>query len=139
MLQFYVEKKNQQRILENGEELLEGLSKILKPNILVRLVDTGQLDIETQIALMRKTDYFIWPHGSGGTLSMFLKDNSIDHEVYHVFGNTRVLLIGAMNGHKTYSSKISSIVTKKENEMIHLDLNNFINNVLFKMNESNFI
>ena len=131
-------RKQQQRILENGKELLEALSRKLDPNILVRLVDTAQLPIETQISLIQKTDYFIWLHGAGGSLSMFLKEGAINHEVYHKYYNMRVNLVAALNGRKTYQSKIKYRIKRRKNEIIYLDNKSFCNSILQNMNESRF-
>lgn len=50
-------RKNQNRILANGQELVDNLANFLPKNILIRLVDTASLSIIEQISLMRKTDY----------------------------------------------------------------------------------
>ena len=53
-------RKNQQRILGNGEEILEKLDSVLyKEKFLIRLVDTARLSIEEQISIMQKTNYFL--------------------------------------------------------------------------------
>ena len=111
---------------------------MLKPNILVRLVDTAQLPIEIQISLLQKTDYFIWLHGAGGSLSMLLKENAINHEIYHTYYNMRVNLVAALSGHKTYQSKIKYKMRNEINQMIYIDNNSFCNCILEKMVESGF-
>ena len=57
------------------------LASILPNNILLRLVDTARLPIYEQIAILRKTDYYVGIHGAGLTLSIFAPKNCIYHEV----------------------------------------------------------
>ena len=53
------EKTGQLRILGNGPELAGNLAGKLPKNVLVRLVDTNRLNIKQQIAIMKKTNYFV--------------------------------------------------------------------------------
>ena len=65
-------RKGQFRILNKGKQLADRLALGLPDNILVRLINTGELSIQEQISLMRRTDYLIGIHGAGLALSFFV-------------------------------------------------------------------
>ena len=130
----------QQRILGNGPELAEALAENLPKNILIRLVDTSQLDIKQQIAIMRKTDYFIAEHGSGLFLSIFLPTKAIVQEILHKDSSLNVLqLMSSLSGHVTYSDKIKARVEMIDsNEVLFFDVKNFLKYTLYHMKKNKF-
>ena len=71
----------QQRILGNGPELAEKLAQHLPKNILVRLIDTARLPISEQIAILRKTDYYVGMHGAGLCLSIYSPNHCIRYRL----------------------------------------------------------
>ena len=132
-------RKGQSRILNNGPQLANKLTSVLPKNILVRLIDNAKLKMEDQIAMMRNTDYFIGLHGAGLSLSMFLPNNSIFHEIQHQKRTSVLSLMSALSGHKTYCEVIKSSVNNGDgNEMISFDEQDFVNHVLNRMKENNF-
>ena len=131
-------RKGQYRLLGNGPELVEKLDKVIKKNILIRLVDTANLSIERQISLMQKTNYLLGIHGAGLFLSIFLPDNSIVHEikVKNVMNNLQI--IGLLNGHKVYSDIIKGKVRYiNTQQIIFFDKNDLADKVLKHMNDNN--
>ena len=74
-------RKGQQRLLENGPELTDKLASYLPKNILLRLINIARLPISQQIAILRKTDYFLGLHGAGLALSIFAPKKCIYHDV----------------------------------------------------------
>ena len=97
---------NQKRLLGNGPELSEKLSNILPSNFLIKLVDTASLPITQQISLVKDTDYFIGVHGAGLSLSIFMPNNAILHEILPYKKNKLLSLMSKLSGHKTYSDVI---------------------------------
>jgi hypothetical protein len=94
------------RILANGQELADNLASNLPGNILIRLIDTASLSISEQISIMRKTDYLIGIHGAGLSLSIFMPQESILHEIRPFNCNSLLTLMSALSGHLTYSDLI---------------------------------
>ena len=114
------------------------MDKVIKKNILIRLVDTANLSIERQISLMQKTNYLLGIHGAGLFLSIFLPDNSIVHEikVKNVMNNLQI--IGLLNGHKVYSDIIKGKVRYiNTQQIIFFDKNDLADKVLKHMNDNN--
>ena len=70
---------------------------------------------------------------------MFLKENAVNHEIYHKYFNMRINLVAALNGYKTYQSNISYIKRTEINEMIYIDSKSFCSTIFEKMKESGFI
>ena len=133
-------RKNQKRILGNGPELAEILSKNLPNNILVRLVDSAALQIIQQISIMRNTNYFIGVHGAGLSLSIFMPNTSILHEILPYKRNQLLLLMSKLSGHKSYSDIIKNkIKIIDENEYIFFDEKTFIKSVLKHMKQTHLI
>ena len=105
----------QARLIGNGRELADKLSSILPKNILIRLVNTASLSMKEQISIMRNTDYLVGIHGAGLSLSIFMSNKSILHEILHK-SNIKVLTVmSALSGHKTYSDIINSETKKIDN------------------------
>ena len=133
-------RKGQQRILGNGPELAEKLSKLLPKNILLRLIDTASLPISEQIAILRKTDYYVGIHGAGLALSIFAPRECIFHEVLPESNMNGLLLMAALSGHKTYSDVINAnINTEDGNEMVYFNEEEFANKVIEHMKDNNLI
>ena len=129
-------RKNQQRILTNGEELADKLASILPKNILIRLVDTANLSISEQISLMRKTDYLVGVHGAGLCLSVFMSQRSILQEAFPWRTISVVTLMSALSGHITYSDLIRSKENIKTNISFKPEI--FAKSVLNHMLQNNF-
>ena len=129
-------RKNQKRILANGEELADKLASILPKNILIRLVDTASLSISEQISLMRKTDYLVGIHGAGLCLSVFMPHESIMQEVLPWNHISVVTLMSALSGHITYSDLIRSRNNKSTNVSFEPEM--FAKSVLDHMLQNNF-
>ena len=133
-------RKGQQRILGNGPKLAEKLSKLLPKNILLKLIDTASLPISEQIAILRKTDYYVGIHGAGLTLSIFAPNECIFHEVLPQSNMNGLLLMASLSGHKTYSDIINAnINTEDDNEMVYFDEEEFANRVIEHLKENNLI
>jgi len=133
-------RRNQKRILGNGPELAEILSKNLPNNILVRLVDSAALQIIQQISIMRNTNYFIGVHGAGLSLSIFMPNTSILHEILPYKRNQLLLLMSKLSGHKSYSDILKNkIKIIDENEYIFFDEKAFIKSVLKHMKQNHLI
>ena len=133
-------RKGQQRILGNGPKLAEKLSKLLPKNILLKLIDTASLPISEQIAILRKTDYYVGIHGAGLTLSIFAPKECIFHEVLPQSNMNGLLLMASLSGHKTYSDIINAnINTEDDNEMVYFDEEEFANRVIEHLKENNLI
>ena len=131
-------RKDQERLMGNGPELLNKLQQKVKNNILVRLVDTAYLTIVNQISLMLKTDYFVGIHGAGFTLGPYLMDDAIIHEISLNYYNNMPLSICALSGHKTYKETVSGHIKNKDGEYIFLNANEFVDKILAKMKYNNF-
>ena len=133
-------RKNQKRILGNGPELSEALSKNLPNNILIRLVDSASLQIIQQISIMRTTNYFIGVHGAGLSLSIFMPNTSIMHEIHPYKRNQLLLLMSRLSGHKSYSDILKNkIKIIDENEYIFFDEKAFVESVLKHMKQNHFV
>ena len=110
---------NQQRILGNSIEIADKLALVLqKKNYLIR--------------------YFIGIHGAGLTLSIFMPDQSILHEILPKGNNKNPIIMSSLSGHKTYSDILKSrrkIIN--ENEFIFFDISEVIRSVLEHIKENN--
>ena len=131
-------RKNQLRIITNGPEILEAVSKVVAPNVLVRLVDTGRLPMQKQISIMRKTDYFIGIHGAGLTLIMFAKEHVVLHEIWHTRQNHLLLYMCAWSSHKFFSDNVKNVIDNRDNEYVTFDANDFARVVSERLKEINF-
>jgi len=133
-------RKYQKRILGNGPELAEILSKNLPNNILIRLVDSASLQIIQQISIMRETNYFIGVHGAGLSLSIFMPNSSILHEILPYKRNQLLLLMSKLSGHISYSDIIKNkIKIIDSNEYIFFDEKTFTKSVLKHMKQNHLI
>ena len=129
----------QQRILGNGPQLADKLASILPDDILVRLINTASLPIKDQISVMRSTNYLIGIHGAGLSLSLFLPQKSIYHEILHGKNIPVLALISALSGHITYRDILKATTNRIDgNENVFFDENNFGDSVLGHMKENNF-
>ena len=132
-------RKGQFRILGNGRDLADKLSSILPKNILIRLVDTAYLPMNKQISIMKKTDYLIVIHGAGLSLSIFMPNNSILHEILPAKNMKVLALMSILSGHKTYSDIIKANIKKiKGSETVFFNVNDFTKSVLKHMKENKF-
>ena len=134
-------RKNQQRILGNGEEILEKLdSVLLKEKFLIRLVDTAYLSFEEQISIMQKTNYLLGIHGAGMFLSIFLPSKSIAHEIKSRKSPNRPQIAGILSGHKYYSTFAKIDIKNLDfQEKYFVDLNDLEKKVLKILTENNFL
>ena len=131
---------NQKRILGNGPELTEKLSNFLPNNFLIRLIDTASLSISEQISIMKNTQYFIGVHGAGLSLSIFMSNYSIMHEITPYKKNKLLLLMSKLSGHKSYSDIIKNkIEIIEKNEYIYFDEDQFVDCILKRMRQNNII
>ena len=131
-------RKNQQRLLGNGIELADKLASIVPKNILIRLVNTASLPIKEQISLIRKTDYLVGIHGAGLSLSIFMKEKSIVHELLNPNLNVLVLM-SELSGHKTYSDFLRCQRKKDgEHEIIYFNTDDFTQSILNHMKENKY-
>lgn len=137
------DRKNQQRILGNGEEILERLDSIsFKEKFLIRLVDTANLSIEEQISIMRKTNYFLGIHGAGMFLSIFLPHKSIAHEIKSKNRITpnRPQIAGILSGHKYYSDFVNIDIKNLDfQEKYFVDLDDLEKKVFKILTENNYL
>ena len=109
-------------------------------NNALQLIDTAKFKMEDQISIMRSTDYLIGLHGAGLALGIFLPQKSIFHEFDHEHIISALGLASSLSGHKTYVEYIKSNSTKIDgNENVDLDENEFIEKVISRMKENNFI
>ena len=136
-------RKNQQRILGNGEGMLEKLDSILyKEKFLIRLVDTASLTFEEQISIMQKTNYLLGIHGAGMFLSIFLPHKSIAHEIKSKKRKmpNRPQIAGILSGHKYYSDYVKIDIKNLEfQEKYFVDLNDLEKKVLKILTKNNFL
>ena len=136
-------RKNQERILGNGEEMLEKLDSVLfKEKFLIRLVDTARLSFEKQISIMQKTNYLLGIHGAGMFLSIFLPHKSIAHEIKSKNRETpnRPQIAGILSGHKYYSDFVNADIKNLDfQEKYFVDLNDLEKKVIKILNENNFL
>ena len=132
-------RKNQDRLLGDGPDLVDKLSKELPQNILIRLVDTARLSYFEQILIMQKTDYFIGIHGAGLFLSIFLPSNSIVHEIKNANSMNNLHILSIMSGHKSYSDIINSYTkTINFNKYIFFNISELSKKILLYMKINNF-
>ena len=132
-------RKGQFRLLGNGPEIVEKLDKIIKKNILIRLVDTSNLSIDKQISIMQKTNYFLGVHGAGLFLSVFLPNNSIVHEIKIKKEMNNLRIIGILNGHKVYSDIVKGkIININTHQTLFFDENDLADKVINHMKENHF-
>ena len=132
-------RKGQSRLIGNGVEIIETLSKILPENFLVRLVDTGSLSMTEQISLMRKTDYFIGVHGAGLFLSVFMPTTSVLHEISLPKKTDDLILMSNLSGHRTFVSIWEAKTEKIDGcEYIYFDPEAIGKSVLDNMKKVNF-
>ena len=109
-------------------------------NILIRLVDTAGLPMNEQISILRKTDYLIGIHGAGLSLSIFMPNKSIFHEIVPSLNLELLQMMSALSGHKTYSDIIQAeIKTIHNSENIFFNVDDFAQNVLNHMNDNKFL
>jgi hypothetical protein len=128
-----------QRTMGNGPELAEALAEKLPKTVLIRLVDTAQLDIKEQIAIMKKTDFLIAEHGAGLFLSVFLPTNAIVQEILHKDNINVLQLMSSLSGHVTYSNIIDARVEIIDsNEVLFFDVKKFVKVILTHMKKNNF-
>jgi len=93
-----------------------------------------------QISIIQTTDYLIGVHGAGLTLSIFMPENSIYHEIRHCKRNDLLLNMSKLSGHKSFADIIKNeIKIINNNEYIFFDKEEFIKCVLNHMNGINFI
>ena len=105
----------------------------------MRLVNTAEFSIEEQVGILAKTDYLVGIQGAGFTLSIFMPEGGVVHEIFHENHDNAVNLLEQMSGHQRYSDLISSSIEENENEMIYLDPNEFTESILGHMEENNFL
>ena len=130
----------QNRILGNGPEVAEKLSKFLPEDYLIRLIDNSALSMTEQISLMLDTDYFIGVHGAGLYLIIFAPSHCILHEVLAKANMNWLLLMGSLSGHRYYSDIIKADTKKIEgSEYIFFNEDAFANTILQRMKSSGFI
>ena len=98
------DRKSQGRLMGNGPEMADKLASLLPKDILIRLIDTADLNTFTQIAIAKTSDYFIGIHGAGLFLTIFTPSHCINHEILSVSNMNGLRLMSAMSGHKTYSN-----------------------------------
>ena len=131
------------KLNENGinqaHEVAEKLANALPKDFLIRLVDTAGLTTKEQISLMKKTDYMVGMHGAGLSLSIFMENKAILHEVLPAKNMLVLTFMSAMSGHKTYSDILRS--TRKEiegSEYFFFNEGHFVKKVLTHMRENNY-
>jgi hypothetical protein len=130
----------QGRLIGNGKDLADKLASILPKNFLIRLINTASLPMKEQISIMRNTDYLVGIHGAGLSLSIFLPNKSILHEILHSENINVLRMMSAISGHKTYSDiLIAEVENIDENEYIFFNVDDFGNSVLGHMKENHFI
>ena len=92
-----------------------------------------------QISIMKKTDYLIVIHGAGLSLSIFMPNNSILHEILPAKNMKVLALMSILSGHKTYSDIIKANIKKiKGSETVFFNVNDFTKSVLKHMKENKF-
>ena len=112
----------------------------LPKNILLRLIDTASLPISQQIAIARKSDYFVGIHGAGLCLSIYAPNKCVLHEVLPKGNMNGLLLMASLSGHKTYSDIISSNINRNDgNENVSFNVDNFCDKVISHMKENKLI
>ena len=132
-------RKSQGRLMGNGPELADKLASLLPKDILIRLVNTADLNIFEQIAIARSSDYFIGIHGAGLFLTIFTPRNCINHEILNRANMNGLRLISGMSGHKTYSNILRANVKRiDEKNYLFFDLDSFGNCIIENMKRNNF-
>ena len=133
-------RSSQSRILGNGPELAEKLSKALPEDYLIRLIDTGGLTTSEQISLMLDTDYFIGVHGAGLVLGIFTPLNCIFHEILTFNYMNWLVLMGELSGHITFTDVIEGKEQKIEgSQYLFFNEDAFVKKILQRMKETSFI
>ena len=129
----------QSRILGNGPELAEKLSKFLPNDYLIGLIDTAGMSTREQISLMKKTDYLVGMHGAGLILGIYMSNKSIFHEVLPARNMPVLTFMSALSGHKTYSDILRSTMKMIDgSEYFFFKEGHFVKKVLLHMRENNF-
>lgn len=131
----------QYRLLGNGPELAEKLSSVLPKDYLIRLVDTSTLSTLEQISIFKSSDYIVGIHGAAFTFSIYAKYNCIIHEIWNTMYNYLLMRMSSLSGHnRTYYDIISAkVVNQGRLEYIYLNEEEFINCILKRMKENNFL
>lgn len=129
----------QSRLVGNGPELVEKLSSVIPKDYLIRLVDTSSLSISEQISIIKSSDYVVGIHGAGFSLSIYAKYDCIIHEIWNQMYNHLLMRMSSLSGHKAYFDIITAKVDNKDHEYIYLQEDEFVNCVLKRMKENNFI
>ena len=89
---------------------------------------------------MKNTDYFVGVHGAGLSLSIFMSNNSILHEILPYKRNKLLILMSKLSGHKSYSDIIKNkIEIIGQNEYIYFDEEDFLKSVVKHMKQNNII
>jgi hypothetical protein len=133
------DRQGQGRLMGNGPEMTDKLASVLPKDILIRLVDTADLNTFEQIAIAKDSDYFIGVHGAGLFLMIFTPSHCINHEILPRSNMNGLRLMSTMSGHKTYSNILgSNSKSIGKNNYIYFDLNEFAKCITQKMKENNF-
>ena len=123
----------------NGPELADKLASLLPKDILIRLVDTADLNTFEQISIAKNSDYFIGVHGAGLFLFIFTPRHCINHEILSSANMNGLRLMSSMSGHKTYSNILKANVKSiNGNKYIFFDLNDFSTKIIQRMKENHF-
>jgi hypothetical protein len=133
-------RSGQQRIMGNGPELAEKLSKALPDDYLIRLIDNARLPMTEQISLMKNSDYFLGIHGAGLTLGIFTPAHCIFHEFLPKGNLNWLLLMGTLSGHKIYTDIIDTPHKIIEGSYYYFfNEDEFVNRIMKRMKESGFV
>ena len=133
------DRKGQGRLMGNGPEMADKLASLLPKDILIRLVDTADLNTFTQIAIAKNSDYFIGVHGAGLFLTIFTPRHCINHEILSSSNMNGLRLMSSMSGHKTYTNILkANVKTIDKSHHIFFDLNDFSNTIIKRMKENKF-
>ncbi len=93
-----------------------------------------------QISIIKKTDYLIGIHGAALSLSIFMPNKSIFHEIVHCPPLKVLQIMGALSGHKIYSDYINSNVrTIEDSEYVFFNVDDFAQSVVEHMKENNYL
>ena len=123
----------------NGPEMADKLASLLPKDILIRLVDTADLNVFTQIAIARNSDYFIGIHGAGLFLTIFTPRHCINHEILGSSNMNGLRLMSSMSGHKTYTNILKANSKSIDgSSYLFFDLNDFSNAITRRMKENKF-
>ena len=122
----------------NGPEMVDKLASLLTKDILIRLVNTEELNIFELISIANNTDYFIGIHGAGLSLTFLTPEHCINHEILDMPHEYDLSFISGMSRHKTYSNilkvKFTKIVYKY---YLYFDLNDFADCIIKEMKQNN--